>query len=58
MEGSQFKCVGSLNIRCDKVNELKGSSYIESTKWLGYKNITINPKDIDVFSSFWTNTTP
>ena len=34
MEGSgfSFEFVGSLSIRCDKVNELNVSSYIESTK--------------------------
>ena len=32
---------------CDEVNEPKGSSYIESPKWLKYENATINPKNID-----------
>ena len=45
MEGSGFDFVGKLSIRCDKVNEVKGSSYIESPKWLRYKNATINKKN-------------
>ena len=51
LEGSEFIFVGSLSIRCDKVNELEGSSYNESPKCLRYKNATINPKKlmIDVF---------
>ena len=37
MEESGFDFVGKLSIRCDKVNEAKGSSYIESPKWLRCK---------------------
>ena len=46
VEGSvfRFNFVSKLNIRCDKVNEPKGSSYIKSTDWLRYRNATINPK--------------
>ena len=49
MEGSRFnfKRVGSFNIRCNKLNELKGLSYIKSPKWLGYKYVVINQKNID-----------
>ena len=47
MEGSGFSFkFQSLSARYDKVNVPKGSSYIESPKWLRYKNSTINPKPI------------
>ena len=49
MEGGQFsfKFVSKLDIRSEKVNVLKGSSFIKSPDWLRYINATINPKDID-----------
>ena len=47
MEGSLFSFVCSLSIRCEKVKEPKGSSYIESSKWLRYKNPTTNQKRKD-----------
>ena len=42
-----FKLTRSLNIRYDKVNKPKGSSYIKSTKWLRWKNTTKNPENIN-----------
>ena len=49
MEGSRFtfKFVSSLSIRPEKVNVPKSSLYIKSAKWLRYKNVTRNPKNID-----------
>ena len=37
IEGTRFsfEFVRGLSARCDKANEPKGSSYIESPKWLG-----------------------
>ena len=58
MEGSRsiFILIDSLRIRCDKLNEPKDSSYVESPKWFRYKvcNATVNPKIsmIHVFSIF------
>ena len=48
MGGSRFsfKRVGSFNIRCNKLSELKCSSYIKSPKSLGYKYVVINKKNI------------
>ena len=49
MEGSgfSFKFVSSLCISCHKVNVTKVSSYIESLKWLRYRNAKTNLKYID-----------
>ena len=55
MERSMFrlKFVISLTIRCDKVNESKFSSYIESHTWLRKKKGKINPKALMVDVSVW-----
>ena len=39
-----FEFVGSISIRCDKVNVPKDSSYKKLPKWFRYKNEAINPK--------------
>ena len=62
MEGSgfNFEFIGSLSIKCDKVNVPKVSSYIGSPKWLRYKKAKINKKVsmIDVFSMLLRSTVP
>ena len=49
MEESRFnlKFVSKLKNMCKKVNECKGSTYIQTIIGLRYKNITINPKTVD-----------
>lgn len=49
MEGTKlnFKFICNLSIRCDKINQAKGSSYIKSPKRLRYKNARINPMTDD-----------
>ena len=46
MKGSGFslKFLGSLSVRCDKVNVSKGSSYIKSLNLFRYKNATKKSK--------------
>ena len=39
-----FKFVGNLSIRFNKVNAQKVSSWIKSPDWFRYKNATINSK--------------
>ena len=48
MEESRFssKLLSKLDIRCEKVNVPKSSSFIKSPDWLRYKNATRNPKNI------------
>ena len=45
--GLSFKFPSSLSIRCDKVDEPKGSSCIKTPNLLRYKNAKINQKNID-----------
>ena len=49
MERSEFRFefVSKLDIRCEKVNIPKGSSFIQSYDWLRYKNATVYPQNID-----------
>ena len=48
MEESRFsfKIISRLNIRCDRVNAPKGSSFIKSPYWLRFKNVTLNSKNV------------
>ena len=45
--GFSFKFVSSLNIKQDKVNEPKNSSYINLSNWLRYKYATITSKNLE-----------
>ena len=40
--GFCFKFVSRLNIRCQKVNAERGSSFTKLSDWLRYKSATIN----------------
>ena len=49
MKGSSFEFdyVNFLDIKFNQINLIRGSSYIETPKWLSNKKATINPKNDD-----------
>ena len=49
MEGSGFvfDYVNFLDIKFNQIDLIRGSSYIETRKWLSNKKATINPKNDD-----------